>query len=117
MQLKLTAACLVGGLVLGGCMQVTNSGAGSTNRAEPISGSLQLNEMATAGVFTLQNLDGRTCTGNVQFDTSDVHTFPIRCSDGISGTAMSTINRFNSQQTISYKLASGESGSIVLGNS
>lgn len=96
-------------------IRYTNSGAGN-NRAEQISGSLQSNEMATAGIFTLRNRDGRACTGNFQFDASDVNTFPISCSDGTTSTAMSTINRFNSQQTISYKLISGESGSILLGN-
>lgn len=116
MNWKLTVICAATGLALSACVQVTNSGAGTNNRAEPVSGSLQLNEMATAGVFTLQNLDGRTCTGNVKFDASDVHTFPIACSDGATGTAMSTINRFDSQQTISYKLANGETGSVVLGN-
>lgn len=103
-------------ITLAGCMQVTNSGAGINSKSEPVSGSLQLNEMATAGTVTLRNLDGRTCTGHVQFDASDVHTFPIECSNGLKGNAMSTINRFNSQQTISYKLSNGETGSVVLGN-
>jgi hypothetical protein len=113
---KSYVAATMCGFVLAGCMEVTNSGAGTTNGAEPVSGSLQLNDMATAGVFTLRNLDGRTCTGSVQFDASDVHTFPLECSDGTKGSAMSTINRFDSQQTISYKLNDGETGSVVLGN-
>ncbi|NHM17651.1 hypothetical protein G0Q03_02945 [Epibacterium mobile] len=96
-------------------MSATNSGSGNTSSGEPVSGSLELNSMGTAGTFKLQNLSGRTCTGIVEFDSGDVHSFPIQCNNGEIGTAMSTINRFSSQQTISYKLNSGEAGAVVLG--
>ena len=103
-------------LLVSACVSVTNSGAGNTSSGEPLSGSLELNPMGTAGTFVLQNLRGRACSGVVSFDSSDVHSFPIQCNDGSSGMAMSTINRFSSQQTISYRLTTGETVSVMLGN-
>lgn len=101
--------------ILSGCMTVTNSGAGNTSTGEPLSGTMEYNELGTAGKFQLADLKGRLCTGNVQFAGGDIDQFPITCNDGTSGNAISTINRFSSQQTVSYRLQTGETGSIALG--
>ncbi|GHH05881.1 hypothetical protein GCM10010961_44820 [Pseudodonghicola xiamenensis] len=106
---------LVGLISLTACTQVTNSGAGTNSKNEPISGSLTYNEMGTGGTFVLRGLAGYECTGTAVFDRTDTSTFPLTCTDGRSGTAMSTINRFASQQTISYRLSNGETGSVALG--
>lgn len=71
--------------------------------------------MGTGGAFTLTDVSGLRCVGTATFDRSDTSSFPLECSDGRTGNALSTINRFASQQTISYQLSDGETGSITLG--
>lgn len=113
--MKLVTLSLTMVLALGGCMEVTNSGVGTAANGDPVSGSMTYNSAGTAGTFKLTNLNGRICTGNATFSSADVSTFPLQCDSGISGTAISTINRFGHQQTISFKLSNGETGSVTLG--
>jgi dipeptide/tripeptide permease len=108
-------AFLIASLALHGCMEVTNSGVGNSSSGDPLSGSMTYNAAGTAGRFVLTNISGQTCEGNVEFTAADVANFPITCNDGVTGNAISTINRFSSQQTISYRLSNGETGSVTLG--
>lgn len=115
MKKRMIAASIVA-LGLAGCMSTTSSGVGQTAANQPISGSLSLRDMGTAGTFTMENLGGRKCSGDIKFDGSQVIRFPIKCSDGNSGTALYTMNSFNQQFSFSYQLQDGETGSVAMGN-
>lgn len=102
-------------LAVAGCMKATNSGVGTASGGDPVTGSMTYNEMGTKGDFTLTNLNGRECEGQASFTSADVSQFSLSCNDGLTGKAISTINRFAHQQTISYRLSNGETGSVTLG--
>lgn len=113
--MKNFAILMLSGALLSGCMSTSMGGAGNTSGGTPISGELVLDAAGVNGNFILRKPAGRTCTGNVTFDSGSAHDFPLTCDDGTTGQAIATINRFGSQMTISYRLDDGEEGSIVTG--
>lgn len=112
------AALIVGGVVLAGCVEtsgaISETGAGKTNSGETLNGFVKARGDGR-DVLSFTSSVGWTCTGAfIQPTTAPSASFPINCTNGKNGTAVIRNNNSGIGQTVSYSLAGGGGGYVLV---
>ena len=111
---------LLPSLCLIAACSIPMGGTGQTGGGQPVSAEATLGADRNNSV-TISSLEGWTCTGNYSADRqSAVRQFPLRCSNGATGTAMLSVNAPTAdlafqRASLSFQLSNGETGTVQFG--
>lgn len=97
---------------------VTRGGGGAMDDGTPLVGQLFI-ESGVQGV-SISSIDGWSCRGTLTPDqardtVSSVFNVPIACTNGTSGIALVSVDRYTSDTDISFRLNNGRSGTVRMG--
>lgn len=114
-QTSLILCCIA---AVAGC-EVSRGGAGTTTQGDPVTAEVWRNSQLQEGI-TLTSVDGWKCQGiltpaQVADNISSVYNVPLTCDDGVTGTALASIDRWTDELNINFKLQNGISGSVRIG--
>ncbi len=105
-------------VLLAGC-EATRGGSGQTTTGEPVVAEIWQDASLRQG-FTITSVNGWQCIGTLTNEqrnnvSASVVQVPLKCSNGVTGTSLVSIDRLKSEADINFRLSNGIVGNAEIG--